>query len=155
MDNNKKGKARSIRRYLKMSRDSDTSCRMKLLKRISEMKLSESTSERITTLIRKAPQGSKESTAEEMLNLLRDCMNEVEVIKKLRMKRIITTKEAFIEALENEIREQGGRLEHGWHRDDFVPFEILYGCPMEIVREVIEMHPEYLRQWPLLEDYIK
>ena len=71
------------------------------------------------------------------------------------MKRIITTKEAIIEALENEIKEQGRRLEHGWYRDDYVPFEILYGCPEEIIREVIEMHPEYLRQWPLLEDYIK
>ena len=69
---------------------------------------------------------------------------------------MITTKEELIEALENEIKEQDIRVKDGvWYRDDYIPFEILYGCPMEIVREVLKMHPEYSRQWPLLDDYIK
>lgn len=69
---------------------------------------------------------------------------------------MITTKDALIEALENEIKEQDRCVKDGmWYRDDYIPFEILYGCPIEIVREVVEMHPEYLGHWPLLKDYIK
>ena len=68
---------------------------------------------------------------------------------------MIATKEEFIDALDNEIKEQERRLNDGWYLDDYIPGGILYDCPMEIVREVVRTHPKYLSHWPLLKDFIK